>query len=94
MPGPGNQGATKEADGEIEKTPSADMNMVFVLPLQFHAPKPEDPSVAQMDLGSQPVVLKKPTEKGYKHLKVLYLKGYINGKPLKRMMVNTRDGNG
>lgn len=28
-------------------------------------------------------------EKGYKHLKALYLKGYISGKTLNRMMVNT-----
>jgi hypothetical protein len=44
--------------------------------------------VAQMDLGPQPVVFEKPLEKGYKHLKALYLKGYINGKPLNKMMVD------
>jgi hypothetical protein len=57
---------------------------------EFHAPKPEESSVAQMDLGPQPVLFEKPPEKGYKHLKALYLKGYINGKPLNRMMVDTR----
>jgi hypothetical protein len=63
--------------------------MVFVLPLEFHAPKPKESSMAQMDLGPQPVVFEKPLEKGYKHLKALYLKGYLNGKPLNRMMVST-----
>lgn len=42
-----------------------------------------------MDLGPQPVVFEKPLEKWYKHLKAQYLKGYITGKPLDRMMVDT-----
>jgi hypothetical protein len=31
----------------------------------------------------------KPREKNYKHLKALYLKGYINGHPLNKMLVDT-----
>jgi hypothetical protein len=81
--------ANEEANEEAKETPSSDANMVFVLPLEFHAPKPEESSVAQMDLGPQPVIFEKPPEKGYKHMKALYLKGYINGKPLNRMMVDT-----
>jgi hypothetical protein len=37
---------------------------VFVLPPEFHAPKPEELFVAQMDLSPQLVVFEKPPEKG------------------------------
>jgi len=45
--------------------------------------------VAQLDLGPQPIIFEKPKEKSYKHLKGLYLKGFINGKPINRMLVDT-----
>jgi hypothetical protein len=32
---------------------------------------------------------KKPRAKNYKHLKALYLKGYINGQPVNKMLVDT-----
>jgi hypothetical protein len=44
--------------------------------------------VAQLDFGSRPVIFKKPREKNYKHLKALYLKGYINGHPVNKMLVD------
>ena len=69
--------------------PSVDVNMVFVLPSEFRAPQPEDLAVAQLDLGPQPIIFEKPKEKSYKHLKGLYLKGLIDGKPVNRMLVNT-----
>ena len=63
--------------------------MVFVLPSEFRAPQPEELAVAQLDLGPQPIIFEKPKEKSYKHLKVLYLKGFIDGKPVNRMLVDT-----
>ena len=69
--------------------PSADVNMVFVLPSEFRAPQPEELAVAQLDLGPQPIIFEKPKEKSYKHLKGLYLKGLIDGKPVNRMLVDT-----
>ncbi|PUZ69980.1 hypothetical protein GQ55_2G174700 [Panicum hallii var. hallii] len=54
---------------------SADAHMVFVIPVEFHAPRP--------------VIFEKPREKNYRHLKALYLKGYINGQPVSRMLVDT-----
>ena len=59
--------------------PSADVNMVFVLPSEFRAPQPEELAIVQLDLGPQPIIFKKPMEKSYKHLKGLYLKGLIDG---------------
>jgi hypothetical protein len=53
--------------------------MVFVLPAEFHARAHEELSVAQLDLGQRSVIFGKPQAKNYKHLKALYLKGYING---------------
>jgi hypothetical protein len=45
--------------------------------------------VAQLDLGPRLVIFEKPQAKNYKHLKALYLKGYINGQPIKKMLVDT-----
>jgi hypothetical protein len=53
--------------------------MVFVLPAEFYTPNREELPLAQLDLGPRPVIFEKPREKNYKHLKALYLKGYING---------------
>jgi hypothetical protein len=63
---------------------------VFVLPAEFHAQGREELPVAQLDLGLRPVIFEKPRAKNYKHLKALYLKGYTNGQPVNKMLVNTR----
>jgi hypothetical protein len=73
----------------VDKKISADTHMVFVLPVEFHAQALEESSVAQLDLGPQPVIFEKPQTKNYKHLKALYLKGYINGQPINKMLVDT-----
>jgi hypothetical protein len=62
--------------------------MVFVLPTEFHARGREELPVAQLDLGPRPVVFEKSRAKNYKHLKALYLKGYINGQPINKMLVD------
>jgi hypothetical protein len=63
--------------------------MVFVLPAEFHAQGCEELPVAQLDLGPRPVIFEKPQGKNYKQLKALYLKGYINGQPINKMLVDT-----
>ena len=63
--------------------------MVFVLPSEFRVPQLEESAIAQLDLGPRPIIFEKPKEKSYKHLKGLYLKGLINGKPVNRMLVDT-----
>jgi hypothetical protein len=62
--------------------------MVFVLPAEFHARGREELSVAQLDLGPRPVIFRKPPAKNYKHSKALYFKGYINGQPINKMLVD------
>ena len=36
---------------KADERPSADVNMVFVLPSEFRAPQPEELAIAQLDLG-------------------------------------------
>ncbi|KAK1693016.1 hypothetical protein QYE76_009713 [Lolium multiflorum] len=74
-----------KADAEA----SADTNMVFILPSEFCAPKDEEVLVAQFDCGPRPVIFEKPRERSYRHLKALYLRGYINGQPISKMLVDT-----
>jgi hypothetical protein len=74
-----------KADG----TASAGTNMVFVLPPEFYEQDRNELPVAQLDFGPQPIIFEKPQEKNYKHLKALYLKGYINGHPVNKMLVDT-----
>jgi len=74
---------------KAEKKLPADVNMVFMLPSEFQAPQPKELPVARLDLGPQPIIFEKPKEKSYKHLKGLYLKGLIDGKPVNRMLVDT-----
>jgi hypothetical protein len=68
---------------------SVGTNMVFVLPPEFYPPDRKELLVAQLDFGLWPVIFEKPREKNYKHLKALYCKGYINGHPVHKMLVDT-----
>jgi hypothetical protein len=68
---------------------SADTHMVFVLPTEFQAQGHEELPVAQLDLGPWPVIFEKPRAKNYKHLKALYLRGYINGQRVNKIFVDT-----
>jgi hypothetical protein len=45
--------------------------------------------LARLDFGPRPAIFEKPREKNYKHLKALYLKGYINGHPVNKILVDT-----
>jgi hypothetical protein len=68
---------------------SAPTNMVFILPPEFRASAVDEVPIAQLDCGPRPVIFEKPREKSYKHLKALYMKGYINGQPVGKMLVDT-----
>jgi hypothetical protein len=67
----------------------AGTNIIFVLPPKFYAPDRKKLPVAQLDFGPRPVIFEKPRKKNYKHLKALYLKGYINDHPVNKMLVDT-----
>jgi hypothetical protein len=74
---------------KVDGTALAGTNMVFVLPLEFYAPDRKELPVAQLDFGLWPVIFEKARERNYKHLKALYLKGYINGHLVNKMLVDT-----
>jgi hypothetical protein len=62
--------------------------MVFMLPDEFWSKDEKEVSVAQLALGPQLIVFEKPKKKTYRHLKPLYVKGYIDGKPMNKMIVD------
>ena len=71
------------------KTASAGISMVFFLPEEFRSPTATEQPTAQLSLGSAAIIFEKPADKKYRHLRLLYDKGFINGKPITRMMVDT-----
>jgi len=67
-------------------------NMVFVLPEEFRPPSKQQMAefMAQLSLGLAAIVFEKPGDKKYRHLRPLHVRGFINGKPVGRMLVDTR----
>jgi hypothetical protein len=61
-----------------------EVNMVFALPAEFRAPEVE---VAELVLGPKNGTFEKP-EKPEQHLKPLFIRGHIDGKPIGRMLVD------
>jgi hypothetical protein len=63
---------------------SMDVNMVFVPPADFRGTKEE---VTQMCQGPKDAVFNK-LEESSRHLKLLYIYGHIDGKPISMMLIN------
>jgi hypothetical protein len=63
---------------------NTEVNMVFALPAEFCAPGVE---VAELVLGPKNATFEKP-EKPERHLKPLFIRGHIDGKPIGRMLVD------
>jgi hypothetical protein len=61
-----------------------DINVVFTLSIEFKGAEEE---VAQMCLSPKEVVFEKPEESS-QHLKLLYVRGHIDGKPISRMLID------
>jgi hypothetical protein len=70
-------------DGSPSPT-SMDINMVFTLSAEFKGAEEE---VAQMCLGPKEAMFEKPEESS-QHLKPLYVRGHIDGKPISRMLLD------
>jgi hypothetical protein len=60
------------------------VNMVFQLPDEFMLLETE---VAQLDLGAERAVFKKPAAIG-RHMKPFYVKGHIDGVPINRLLID------
>ena len=68
--------------------------MVFMLPMEFMATdsdeeEPElDEVVAQLAVEPVPATFEKPEDEERRHLKALFLKGFVDGKPVAKMLVD------
>src|SRR5512143_3157814 len=62
-----------------------DINMVCMVLMEFCAM--DETEFAQFSLGSKDAVFEKPDESN-RHMKPLYLKGHVDGKPVSRMLVD------
>ena len=68
--------------------------MVFMLPSEFMAPDDDDEeqdleeAMAQLNLEPIPATFEKPEDEKCKHLKALFLKGFVDGKPVTKMLVD------
>jgi hypothetical protein len=61
-----------------------DINMVFTLPAEFKGVEEE---IAQLSLGPMEAVVEKHEESS-QHLKLLYVRGHIDERPISRMLVD------
>ena len=67
------------------KGPSADVNMVFMLPMEFLAPSSDDEEIslsdqiAQLTLDPVTPIFEKPFDGERQHLKASFDKGWVDG---------------
>nr|ABF97185.1 retrotransposon protein, putative, unclassified [Oryza sativa Japonica Group] len=71
---------------------TASVNMVFTLPAEFGVKQADVDEVeeesAKLTLSPDQTVFEKPEGTEHRHLKPLYINGYVNGKPMSKMMVD------
>jgi hypothetical protein len=82
-----------KVDSKEDDKPQDDINMFVFLPKEFIAPVDSDVSdeelgMAQLTLEPKQAIFEKPEDGKRQHLKALFLKGYVNGKPVTRMLVD------
>jgi hypothetical protein len=75
------------------KGPSADVNMVFMLPMEFLAPSSDDElefsdQIAQLALDPMTTIFEKPADDERQHLKALFVKGRVDGQPMTKILVD------
>jgi hypothetical protein len=82
-----------KAHNEEDNKPQADINMVVFLPKEFMAPidsgmSNEEHGMSLLTLEPRQAIFEKPNNEKRQHLKALFLKGFVNGKPVTRMLVD------
>jgi hypothetical protein len=76
------------------KGPSTDINMVFMLPIEFLAPSDDEEEVvlsnqvAQLALDPMMAIFEKPSDDETQHLKALFVKGRVDGQPVSKILIN------
>jgi hypothetical protein len=83
-PDSGNSNPGKENDRQGEEPVLMDVNMVFTILAEFHAPM-ED--VVELALGVERAVFEKPENPGA-HMKPLFIRGHLDGTPIGHMLVD------
>jgi len=76
------------------KRPSADVNMVFMLSMEFLVPYSDDEEIslpdqiAQLALDSMTSIFEKPSNDERQHLKALFVKGRVDGQPVSKILID------
>jgi len=76
------------------KGPSVDVNMVFMLPMEFLARFSDDEEldfsdqIAQLALDPMTAIFEKPADNERQHLKALFIKGRVDGQPMTKILVD------
>jgi len=76
------------------KGPSADINMVFMLPMEFLAPFGDDEEInfpdqiGQLALDPMTAMFEKPSDDERQHLKALFVKGRVDGQPITKILID------
>ena len=77
------------------KGPSADINMVFMLPMEFLAPSSDveevdfSDQIAQLALDPMTAIFEKPADNERQHLKALFVKERVDGQPMTKILVDS-----
>ena len=79
-----------------KKQPSANIQMAFLLPSEFKAPADQEvyldfdeseyEEIVAKLIVVQQAIFDKPVK--HQHLKALYMKGFVDGKPMNKMLVD------
>jgi hypothetical protein len=82
-----------KADGEEDDKSRASINMVVfqlkeIMALVDSDVSDEELGMAQLTLEPKQAIFEKPEDGKRQHLKALFLKGCVNGKPVTRMLVD------
>ena len=76
------------------KGPSADVNMVFMLPMEFLVPFSDDEEIslpdqiAQLALDPMTAIFEKPSNDERHHLKALFVKGRVDGQLISKILID------
>jgi len=92
------ENSTKSGDrqqsGPKGTGPSVDINVVFILPMEFLAPFSDDEEadfsdqIAQLALDPMTATFEKPTDNERQHLKALFVKGRVDGQLMTKILVD------
>jgi len=76
------------------KGPSADVNMVFMLPMEFltllsdYEEADFTGQIAQLALDPMTAMFEKPSCDEWQHLKALFIKGRVDGQPMTKILID------